>query len=285
MPTKTEQSDLPAAMFGSHGDNTKIVISVANVIDCFYAPLVARYLAERLRLPVFIMSDFQTANSYKVIEKPKIADIKTVDDIPDFVLERFRLKRLPDKIQMVRDSLLDPGTPGGMRRVTGLNTDEKGQVNYFSTANQRSHQIRNEKVHHVKRCLTEPERFGDEAGDILIIAWGSSRGSLEEAVTRLNEQGLKAGGMHFKIVHPLPEKKMLTDIFSKYKKVVTVELTYGDPLKHPPLMMALRDETLFDVNCIICRATGRPLQPANIANKAKEELQKNYESHPNKVNV
>lgn len=285
MPTKTEQSDLPAAIFGSHGDNTKIVISVANVIDCFYAPLVARYLAERLRLPVFIMSDFQTANSYKVIEKPKMADIKTVDDIPDFVLERFRLKRLPAKIEMVRDSQLNPGTPGGMRRVTGLNTDAQGKVNYFSATNQRSHQVRNEKVHHVKRCLTEPERFGGDSGEILIIGWGSSRGSIEEAVNNLTKEGVKAGGMHFKIVHPLPEKKMLTDIFSKYKKVVTVELAYGDPLKHPPLMMLLRDETLFDVNCIICRATGRPLQPANIAAKAREEIAKTYESHPSKVTV
>ena len=42
MPTKTEQSDLLAALCGSHGDYTKIIISVANIIDCFYAPHLAR---------------------------------------------------------------------------------------------------------------------------------------------------------------------------------------------------------------------------------------------------
>src|SRR5207247_5138895 len=95
MPTKTEQSDLPAVIFGSHGDYTKVVISVCNVIDCFYAPHMARYLAEKLRLPVFIMSDFQTANSYKVITRPKTLELNNVDDLPDSVFERFHMNRLP----------------------------------------------------------------------------------------------------------------------------------------------------------------------------------------------
>src|SRR6185295_8962493 len=135
----------------------KIVISVSNVIDCFYAPQMARYLAEKLRLPVFIMSDFQTANSYKVIKKPQINAVDDIDKIPDFVFERFHIQRLPNNIEMVRTSQAIPGTPGGMRRVTGLNTDAAGQVNYFSGTNQRSHEIRNEKVHHVQRALTKPE--------------------------------------------------------------------------------------------------------------------------------
>src|SRR3989338_1391384 len=157
MPTKTEQSDLPAAVFGAHGDNAKVVISVANVIDCFYAPQMARYLAEKIRLPVFILSDFQTANSYKVIDKPKVNEITNVDEVPDFVFERFHLKRLPDSIEMVRTSQSIPGTPDGMSRITGLNTDKSGSINYFSGTHKRSHQIRNEKIHHVRRALIKPE--------------------------------------------------------------------------------------------------------------------------------
>ncbi len=272
MPTKTEQSDLPAVIFGNHGDNTKIVISVANVIDCFYAPQIARYLAEKLRLPIFIMSDFQTANSYKVIEKPKINEIENIDDIPDFVFERFRINRLPDDIEMVLTAQDPPGTPGGMRRVTGLNTGADGQVNYFAGANQRSHQVRNEKVHHVRRALEVPEMFGPAEGDLLAIAWGSTRGALEEAIANCRKEGLAVCGMHMRIVYPLP--LMLKEIFSKFKKVVTVELTYGDPLKPPPLMMLLRSETLIDVNSITCRATGRPIRPQTVEDRIKEELEK-----------
>lgn len=271
MPTKTEQSDLPAVIWGSHGDNAKIVISVCNVRDCFRAPTMARYLAEKLRMPVFILSDFQTANSYKVIDKPKINQIEKIDDIPDTVFERFRIGRLPEKIEMVRNRQDDPGNPGGMRRVTGLNTDATGSVNYFSGTNQRAHQVRNEKVHHVRRALKVPEMFGPPEGDILAICWGSTRGALEEAILRLREEGVPASGMAFRIVYPLP--LMLKEIFSRFKKIVTVELTYGDPLKPPPLMMLLRSETLVDVHSITCRATGRPIAPKTIREKIRERLQ------------
>ena len=270
MPTKTEQSDLLAVTFGSHGDNTKIVLSVANVIDCFYAPQMARYLAEKLRLPVFIMSDFQTANSYKVITKPQITQMNNIDDIQDFVLERFHMKRLPEKIEMVRTNQDVPGTIGGMRRVTGLNTDANGNVNYSADRNHLSHQIRNEKVHAVARALTKPEMFGKEEGEILVVGWGSTRGAIEEAIIACAKEGLSISGLHLKIVSPLP--LMLTDIFKKFKKVVTAEVAYGDSYKPAPLAMLLRSQTLVDVKSIICEATGRPIRPKIIKEKVKEIL-------------
>ncbi|MCK5580837.1 MAG: 2-oxoacid:acceptor oxidoreductase family protein [Candidatus Omnitrophica bacterium] len=268
MPTKTEQADLPAAIFGSHGDNIKVVLSVGNIIDCFYAPQMARYIAEKLKIPVFIMSDFQTANSYKVIEKQKTNEINNIDEIPDFVFERFCIKRLPDDIEMVRTSQTTPGDAGGMRRVTGLNTDIDGNINYFAGTNQRSHQVRNEKIHHVKRALTKPEMFGEEEGDVLVIGWGSTRGAIEEAVNNCRRKGLAVSGMYMRVVYPLPG--MLKEIFQKFKYVVTAELSYGDPLKPPALMMLLRGETLIDVQSITCRATGRPIQPKSIQDKIKE---------------
>ncbi|MCA9409438.1 MAG: 2-oxoacid:acceptor oxidoreductase family protein [Candidatus Omnitrophica bacterium] len=271
MPTKSEQSDLPAVIFGSHGDNTKIVIGVGNVLDCFYAPLLARYLAEKLRLPVFIMSDFIMANSYKVINKPKINAIENVDDIPDYVLDHFWINRLPDKIEMVRTNQSPPGTAGAMRRITGLNTDESGKVNYFADTNQRSHEIRNEKVHHVQRALKSPELFGKVTeGDLLVVGWGTSRGAIAEAVHACQDQGLAVGGMCFRIVYPLP--LMLKEIFARFKKVVTVEMAYGDSLKRTPLAMFLRSKTLVDIEPMICRATGRPISPKLIKERIKEIL-------------
>jgi 2-oxoglutarate/2-oxoacid ferredoxin oxidoreductase subunit alpha len=270
MPTKTEQSDLPAVIFGTHGDYTKVVLSVANVIDCFYAPHMARYLAEKLRLPVFIMSDFQTANSYKVIVKPKLVQMDTVDQLPDFVFERFHIKPLPKEIEMVRTLQSIPGEVGGMRRVTGLNTDKAGKVNYAANTNQHSHEIRNEKIHHVRRALTKPEMFGKEKNEMLVVGWGSSRGAIEEAITLAEKQGVPASGMHLKIVYPLP--LMLKDMFKNYKKIVTVEMAYGDKYKPAPLAMLLRNETCIDVQSVMSMATGRPLRPKAIVAAIKEAL-------------
>jgi 2-oxoglutarate ferredoxin oxidoreductase subunit alpha len=271
MPTKTEQSDLLAVLYGSHGDNTKVVISVSNIIDCLYAPHLARYLTEKLRVPVFIMSDFQTANSYKVLEKPPLTEMENSNDIQDFILDRFGLNRLPDDIEMVRNEQAVPGTPEKMRRITGLNTDQNGKVNYFAKVNQRSHAVRNEKIHHVRRALKDPEMLGGiEKGDLLVIGWGSTRGAISEAVYSCQKQGMSVGGICFKIVYPLP--LMLKEKLSEFKKVVTVELAYGDEYKRTPLAMFLRSKTLIDVEPFISEATGRPISPIKIETRIKELL-------------
>ena len=181
------------------------------------------------------------------------------------------MKRLPDHIEMVRTEQAVPGTPGKMRRITGLNTDETGKVNYFSKASQRSHAVRNEKVHCVQRALGKPELFGGrEEGDVLIVGWGSAKGAVEEAVSYCQNQGMAVGGMCLRFVNPLPP--MLKEIFSRFKRVVTVELAYGDPQKLPPLAMILRAETLSDIQPIISRVTGRPITPRSIETKVKEML-------------
>ncbi len=270
MPTKTEQSDLLAVLFGSHGDSAKIVISVANVIDCFYAPHLARYLTEKLKIPVFIMSDFQTANSYKVVNKLKITQMNAVDEIADLILERFYINRLSGDFPTIRDNQAIPGTPDGMKRVTGLNTDSAGRVSYFAGTHQRSHEIRNEKVHIVQRALKKPEMFGPEEGDLLVVGWGSAKGAIDEGVNLCRAEGLQASGLHLKIVYPFP--LMLKEIFSRFKRVVTVEVAYGDSLKPSPLAMLLRAFTLADVQPAIARATGRPLTPKGVAAKIRELL-------------
>ncbi len=267
LPTRTEQTDLFAAVYGAHGDNAKVVISVANVEDCFYAPHVARYLAEKLRMPVFILSDYSTSVSYKVLPKLPVHQLDSIDTLSDSVLSRFFLKPLPDDIEMVKTNQSDPGVSDQMRRVTGLNTNEDGFVLYTSESNHRGHQVRNEKIHHVKRSLQIPDLIGDSSGDVLVIGWGSSRGVIIESVERLRADGINVSGLHFKIVYPLPLG--LADVFSRFKKVVTVEMAYGDHFKPTPLVTLLRSETLFDVQNLISNATGRPLKPVDVIQKVK----------------
>jgi 2-oxoglutarate ferredoxin oxidoreductase subunit alpha len=271
MPTKTEQSDLPSVIFGSHGDHTCVVISVGNVHDCYLAPKMARYLTEKLRVPVFIMSDFMMANSYKIIKKPPVDAIDHIDELKDYLFAHFFMDRLPDQIEMVRAFPENPGVPGKMRRMTGLNTDDKGSPNYTPYFNERSHTIRNEKIHHVQRALKCPKLFGSvQEGDILVVGWGTTRGVIAEAVHNCQEQGLKVGGMCFRIVYPLPLN--LKEVFERFKRVVTVEMAFGDQLKRTPLAMFLRSKTLIDIDPMLSRVTGRPFEPRALENKIKEIL-------------
>lgn len=270
MPTKTAQSDLPAVVFGRHGDNTTIVLSVADVDDCFYAPHAARYLTEKLKIPVIIMTDFQIANSFEVVDKMAVTEMEAIDDIPDHVLQRFHIERLPETIEMVKDNQAIPGTPGGMRRVSGLNTDAAGEIAYCPASAQRSHEIRNRKLDAVRYALLEPEIFGPEDADLLVVGWGSARDIIHEAVSVAQTRKLSVAGLHLKTVYPLP--LMIGDIFARYKKVVAVELAYGDDLKPAPLASLLRMETAMNIISALSPATGRPLTPRAVLMKIQEYL-------------
>ena len=180
------------------------------------------------------------------------------------------MKRLTADIEMVSHKQTLPGTEGGMRRVTGLNTDENGKVSNFGNHHQRSHTVRNEKIHHVTRALTVPEMFGKDTNEILVVGWGSTRGAIEEAIALCEKNDVPASGMHLRMVYPLP--LMLKDIFAKYKRVVMVEAAYGDVMKPSPLGLLLRSETLRDIHPLITEATGRPVRPRIIMQKIQEAL-------------
>ncbi|MEK9657688.1 MAG: 2-oxoacid:acceptor oxidoreductase family protein [bacterium] len=274
LPTRTEQSDLYSAIYGAHGDNATVVLSVSNVEDCFYAPHVARYLTEKLRVPVFILSDYLTSVSYRILDKMPLALLqdKDVTEIPEYILKRFDLKPLPENIEMVKDNQSKPGEEGGTRRVTGLNTDEAGQVIYTSESDHRAHQVRNNKVYAVEDAMLEPEKFGDESGELLIVSWGSCRGVLQESITKAKDAGYSVGGLNLKIVYPIPTKH-LKNIFSKYKKVVTIEVGYGHERKPAQLAGLLRMQTLVDVESAISNATGRPIKPIQVLEMIESKCQ------------
>ncbi|MFC3193872.1 2-oxoacid:acceptor oxidoreductase subunit alpha [Marinicella sediminis] len=57
MPTRTQQSDLLAAAYASHGDTKNVLLFPADPTECFAHTVIGFDLAERLQTPVILMSD------------------------------------------------------------------------------------------------------------------------------------------------------------------------------------------------------------------------------------
>ncbi len=267
LPTRTEQSDLLACLFGTHGDSVRIILSVTDITDCFYAPHVARYITEKLRVPVVILSDGFESNSLSVIPKLISKPMKSVDDISDDILARFQIKRLTHEIEMVNENQSIPGEEGKLRRLVGLVTNKEGLISTSAPTQKRAHRIRNQKLHDIQASIIAPDIFGAPEGDYLIVGWGTTRGAIEEAVTKLGEEGIHVSSLSLRTIYPLPLS--LKAIFSRFKKVVTVEIAFGDKLKPSPITMLLRNETLMDIEAIISEPTGRPVTPNEVKSKIK----------------
>ena len=120
-----------------------------------------------------------------------------------------------------------PGTAGLEHRVGGLEKDRvTGDVSHVPENHEIMTHTRAEKVKRVENYIPDivPD-FTDE-GDLLVVGWGGTYGSLHSAVKQLHDQGYKnIGHAHFNYINPLP--KNTEEVLKKFKKIVVCELNNG----------------------------------------------------------
>ena len=85
LPTKQEQSDLMAMIYGTHGEIPKIVMAPSTVEEAFYDTAEAFNLAEEYQCPVIILTDLQLSLGKQTVEpldcsRVEIRRGKLVDD-------------------------------------------------------------------------------------------------------------------------------------------------------------------------------------------------------------
>jgi 2-oxoglutarate/2-oxoacid ferredoxin oxidoreductase subunit alpha len=270
LPTKIEQSDLLAAIFGQPGDAPHVVMAPATIEECFHAMVTARRLAEAFRMPVIVLTDANLATGVQPFPRPQL-DVAWQAAAPDQspVPEGVRPYDWDPVLGLSRRFV--PGQPGGMHTLTGLSHDERSCVAYDAEIHQRAARMRSRKLAVLQQTLAPPQVNGDLAGDLLVVGWGSTKGAIEEAVARARSDGLAVSSLHLTFLSPL--EPGLKDIFSRFRKVITVEVNYSDEPDDPfitpenrrrgQLAWLLRANTLVDVDCWT-RIYGEPLRPGAI---------------------
>src|SRR3954470_9021527 len=69
MPTRTQQGDVLACAYASHGDTKHILLFPSNPAECFYFAVKCFDLAERFQTPVFMLSDLDIGMNDWVVPK------------------------------------------------------------------------------------------------------------------------------------------------------------------------------------------------------------------------
>jgi 2-oxoglutarate ferredoxin oxidoreductase subunit alpha len=169
--------------------------------------------------------------------------------------------------------------PGGEYVLTGLAHTNQSKVAYDPDANQTGMNMRSRKLAALGSTLRPPEVHGDPEGDLLVVGWGSTLGAIEEAVDRCRDAGEKVSSLHLRFLSPL--EPGIKEIFSRFKKVMTVEINYSDDPNAPmitaenrrysQLAWLLRAQTLLDIDCW-SQVYGQPLQPGTIREELNRRL-------------
>ncbi|MBT8314589.1 MAG: 2-oxoacid:acceptor oxidoreductase subunit alpha [Maribacter sp.] len=226
LPTKTEQSDLLQAMYGRNGESPIIVIAASTPANCFDYAYEASKLALEHMTPVLLLTDGYIANG----SAPwKIQSVASMPEIKNTIVKEAKENWHPydrDSDTLARGWAI-PGSAGLEHRVGGLEKDKvSGNVSYVPDNHEYMIKIRAEKVRRVQNYIPHLETEFAQEGDLLVVGWGGTYGSLHSAVKQMNDEGYdNVGFAHFNYINPLP--KNTEEVLKKFKKILVCELNSG----------------------------------------------------------
>jgi 2-oxoglutarate ferredoxin oxidoreductase subunit alpha len=256
LPTKTEQADLLQAMFGRNGECPVAVIAASSPSDCFYAAIEAFRVATRYMTPVILLTDGYVANGaepWLVPDVNKLEKMNIQHTAPpnngDGFLPYLR------NADGARPWAL-PGTKGLEHRIGGIEKqDGTGNVSYDPVNHEHMVKTRAAKIENIK-IPGAPYLFtGERTGDVLLLGWGGTCGSIKAATIELQALGIEASACHLRYLNPLPSD--LGQLMKGFKHIIVPELNMGQ------LRMLLRAKYLLDIKGIN-KIRGQPFKVSEL---------------------
>ena len=224
LPTKSEQSDLFQALYGSHGDTPRVVIACSDVEESFHATVEAFNIAEEYQLPVIVLSDQSIAQRRQTIDESALKhEVRGRRyPTPADLLEYCRYRSEPDGVS----PMSVPGMAGGVYQTNGLEHDGQGRPSASFQVHDAMNAKRFRKLAAVEERYRLFHRFGAERPDIGVICWGSSVGVVREALEQLGEESSRIGVFAPRMLAPIPRHNLQTFIDS-CGSILVAELSYS----------------------------------------------------------
>jgi 2-oxoglutarate ferredoxin oxidoreductase subunit alpha len=214
-PTMAAQGDMLQCRFGSHGDYSVIALSPASVQEMYEFTAEAFNLADRFRIPVFVMAD------------EIIGHMRERLVVPDMI-PRVERKILPAGTLPFRaDTDLVPGFPtfgkGFGVHVTGLTHDERG---YPCTTSPSLHEdlVKRlvEKVESARDAIASCDIINPDAR-VVFISYGPPARAVAQVLHDIHRDDV--GHLRLKMVWPFAES--LLDRFPNAETFIVPELNLG----------------------------------------------------------
>jgi 2-oxoglutarate ferredoxin oxidoreductase subunit alpha len=255
LPTRTEQGDLELALYSGHGDFPRILLAPADLESAPALTARAFDLADRFQVPVIILTDQYFCDTYynmKEMEAAQPAENRFIATGDDY--RRYRL---------TENGISPRGIPGfgtGMVAVDSDEHDEDGRITESEEVRNGMVEKRHLKEKAIAKEATKPRFSGDAKYETLVIGWGSTFNTIDEAI-RL--AGLKkAAHLHFTQVHPLPAG--IGKYLSKAKRTIIVENN-----SNAQFAKLIKLETGIEIGRKILKYSGWPFSVEELAEQLK----------------
>lgn len=228
MPTRTQQSDLIAAAFASHGDTRNVLLIPCDPAECFEFTAQALDLAERLQTPIILMSDLDLGMNDHVSSPLKWDDSRRYDR--GKVLSGEELEQLDERwgryLDRDGDGICYRTIPGahptkGAYFTRGSSHDEYAAYTEDSGAYERCMKRLLTKWETAKTLMPEPHiTIRDPQSKVGAIFYGTTTHASYEAINRLEEEGTPINTMR---VRAFPFTRSAVDFIEGHDMVFVIE--------------------------------------------------------------
>jgi 2-oxoglutarate ferredoxin oxidoreductase subunit alpha len=262
LPTKPEQADLLMAMYGRHGEAPLPIVAAKNSADCFYQTIEAARIALKYMTPVILLTDgyiAQGTNPFKVPNLDELPDIST-----EFTTDPENFQPYTRDPETLARPWAIPGTPGLEHRIGGLEKEDiTGLVSQDPENHEKMVELRKQKIEGIANDIPLAKIEGEQSGDLLIIGWGGTYGAIEDAFTKLRDEGKKVSYCHLTHLNPFP--KNFEDVLNSFDRILVAELNDGH------LATLIQDKYMKRV-LRLNKIQGLPLKADEVEEKVNELL-------------
>jgi len=269
LPTRPEQSDLNEVLYGSHGDQPRIVISPATTADSFWAIQAAFNAAEKYQCPVIVLTDLSLALDRRTVD---------VDGLRFLPIERGQIDTVPGtygpheypRFLVTAGGISPrpiPGVPGKTFVATGDEHTEDGRITEDPAARVAQMRKRLRKLDEVPELQEEAIWYdGPSTADLVLVGFAGTYGPIAEARERLAAAGYRVGHAHLRVLRPFPAEQ-LAGLLAVPALVVEQNAT-------GQLAGEIRRQTgAADLHSVL-RFDGNPFTVEEIVQAAREVLEK-----------
>jgi 2-oxoglutarate ferredoxin oxidoreductase subunit alpha len=217
LPTRTEQGDLNLLVHAGHGEFPRMIFAPGTIMEAIEIARDAFDLTDTLQCPVLILTDQYLADSIQTLEEEvPLSMTQRTCQAYDETYQRYAL---------TGDGLSPLTCPGIGKALVQVDSDEHSEDGHITEdldLHVRMVDKRMGKTKHMVSRSRKPTFCGEAQADWMILSWGSNRQIVEEAVGKINSEGIPLAALHFGQVYPLfPE--MIAEWNLESRKLVCLE--------------------------------------------------------------
>lgn len=254
LPTWSSASDLNLAIYGGHGEYTRLVLAASDPKSCYELTQVGLNLAEKYQIPVILLTEKQIAES-----------LYLVDSLPEpLPIERGLVAEAEveslepsDRYKITKNGVSKRWLPGTAQATYDANSDEHWEDGSLTEEAENSREMydkRLRKMVALRAELPEPTLHGPETAGLTLVGWGSVKTSVLDAISYWNTGHAKhqVNYLHYEYMYPLRTEKLLQTL-KLAKKVVLIEQNALGQLGQ-----LIKLETGYDFTESFLKYDGRP---------------------------